>query len=200
MNARFAAIVGLSVLVAACTGGGTPTSPTPSTTTPYTYIFTGTLTVGGTLLFTPFLSEASDVTMTLVSVTPAGGGQALQSRIGLAYGTPDENDPANTCVRSSQTTVTPALITQFKVTSTAIAHCVEVFDAGGLGQNVDFALRVTTTPVLYKPPSPAVTAGTDVFASQLPIGGLLSRSFTVDRKSTRLNSSHIQKSRMPSSA
>src|SRR5207247_8638188 len=112
------------------------------------------------------------------------GTTELQSRLGLTYGTPDEADPANTCVPTSQTTVTPSLITQFRVPSTAVAHCVTVFDPGGLPGAVDFAVRVTTTPVLYKPPAPANTAGTDTFSSLLPVGSSASRSFNVAQAGT----------------
>src|SRR6185436_9104198 len=84
MNAAFGALFAVALLTAACGGGG-PTTPTPSSATPYTYIFNGTLNPGASLLFTPVITEASTVTMTLVSVTAAGGTTALQTQLGLAY-------------------------------------------------------------------------------------------------------------------
>ena len=42
--------------------------------------------------------------------------------------------------------------------------------------------------------------GDEAFALNIPSGGKIGINGKEDRKSTRLNSSHIQKSRMPSSA
>jgi hypothetical protein len=184
MKAVFGGLAGAAMLAAAGCGGFGPTTPTPSTATPYTYIFNGTLNPGSSMLFTPVLSEASDVSITLVSVTPAGGTTALQTRLGLGYGAPDENDPANTCVLSSQTTTTPGLVAQFKFQSTAVAHCMTVFDAGGLPGAVDFAVRFVITPVSYKVPTPRSTAGTDTFSSLLPVGSSASRAFDVSQPGT----------------
>src|SRR5262245_42393915 len=83
------------LLSAACTSA--PTGPTPSNLTPSTNVFSATLSPGGKIFYTPILSEASDVTMTVISVTAPGSTVALQTRIGMGYGTPDETDPANTC-------------------------------------------------------------------------------------------------------
>ncbi len=176
IGACFAGLLGVGLLSAACGGG--PLTPTPSGATQVTTVFSATLSPGGKIFYTPIITEATDVTMTLVSVTAVGGNTALQTRLGLAYGVPDENDPANTCNRTNQTTATPSLITQFRVTSTAVTHCVEVFDPGSLTSDVIFAVRVTTTPVLYKPPTPPATAGTETFTGLLPVGSTASRAFT----------------------
>jgi len=177
MKTAFAGLLGTALLVTACDSA--PTGPTPSTTTPSTNVFSATLSPGGKIFYAPIVTEASEVAMTLVSVTTNGGNTALQSRIGLAYGNPDETDPANTCNRTSQTAVTPSLITQFRVTSTAESHCVEVFDPGGLTGDVVFAVRVVITPVLYKAPRPRITMGTDTLTSMLPMGSVVSRAFDV---------------------
>ena len=176
IGAWVAGLLAVGGLSAAC--GGSPTKPTPSNAVPSTNVFSATLSPGGKIFYTPIITEASDVTMTLVSVTAVGGNVALQTRIGLAYGVPDEADPANTCNRTNQTTATPSLLTQFRVTSTAVSHCVEVFDPGGLTSDVVFAVRVIITPVLFKPPTPAATAGTDTFTGLLPVGSTASRAFT----------------------
>ena len=58
MKAVFGGLAGAAVLAAAACGGFGPTTPTPSTATPYTYIFNGTLNPGSSLLFTPVLPRS----------------------------------------------------------------------------------------------------------------------------------------------
>src|SRR5262245_21478702 len=111
IGACFTGLSALALLSAAC--AGSPTKPTPSNAVPVTNVFSTTLSPGGKIFYSPIITEASDVTMTLVSVTAVGGTTALQTRIGLAYGKPDETDPANTCNRTNSTTATPSLLTQF---------------------------------------------------------------------------------------
>jgi len=177
MKTALAGLLGTALLVAGC--DSPPTGPTPSTATPSTNLFSATLSPGGKIFYAPIINEASEVAMTLVSVTGADGNTALQTRLGMAYGNPDETDPANTCNHTSQATATPSLLTQFRLTSTAESHCIEVFDPGTLTGDVVFAVRVVITPVLYKPRPPANTAGIDVFTGLLPMRSTVSRAFNV---------------------
>ena len=62
----------------------------------------------------------------------------------------------------------------------------------------DMALEEAAADLGARPAKVFVTITLPLIAPSLAAGWLL--AFTLDRKSTRLNSSHIQKSRMPSSA
>jgi hypothetical protein len=178
MKGAFAGILGIIVLAAACTGS--PSGPSPSTITPYTSLFTGTLAVGAVSSYFPAIPEASTVTIAVVSLTSGAVGAATPAIVGLAYGTTDENDPT-ICIRSNTVRVAPSLLTQLTVTSTAGSHCVDLFDAGTLRNNVTFAVRVTVTPVSYKPSPPAAAAGTETFSSNLPVSSSVSRTFTASQ-------------------
>ena len=63
-------------------------------------------------------------------------------------------------------------------------------------------LYASTEPVFYRVRRalPLYTGGIDFSPIVVLVAIYFLKSFLVDRKSTRLNSSHIQKSRMPSSA
>lgn len=176
MKGAFAGILGVTVLAAACTGS--TTGPSPSTVTPVTNVFTGTLSVGGVATYSPPVAEASTVTMAVVSIT--SGSAATPLVVGLAYGAPDETDPS-ICIRSSTVRVAPSLLTQLTVTSTAGSHCVDIFDVGNLRGAVSFAVRITTTPVSYKAPPPPAGAGTETFSSNLPMLSSVSRAFTASQ-------------------
>ena len=99
-------------------------------------------------------------------------------------------------LRFADTLLAPATAEQPEVVE--LAELRERFDAGGDPKLLERAVRLGIVVPLgedrYEVPSPTVLrAGEQVLALGIP----LSRA---DRKSTRLNSSHIQKSRMPSSA
>jgi hypothetical protein len=186
MRGAFVGILGLTLVAAACGGG--PTGPSPSSATAVTNLFSGSLSVGGVVTYTPVIYEASTITLAVLSLTSGAVGAATPAVVGLAYGAPDD---AGTCVHTNTVRVAPSLLTQLTVTSTAEAHCVDIFDVGGLPGDVTFAVRVTTTPVLYKAPAVVPAPGTETFSSNLLPLGSVSRTFTASQSgvvSVTLNS------------
>ena len=92
---------------------------------------------------------------------------------------------------------------------------IALFFLGACGNQskASTSIAITMTDFLYSPNTFTVPAGQEITVNAtnsgavkhtfvvMKLGKTVSGSFKdVDRKSTRLNSSHIQKSRMPSSA
>ena len=95
--------------------------------------------------------------------------------------------------------VFPVLMNTFSGVRTVSASLVEVGRAYGAGEKKIF------TKIILPASLPFITAGVRLAVGRALIGIITAEMFAAvtglgDRKSTRLNSSHIQKSRMPSSA
>jgi hypothetical protein len=112
----------------------------------------------------------------LASLT--SGGLPVTRSVGLALGTPAEGE--TTCPHTIDRRATPALTAQIRTERTAGTHCVEIYDVGGLGSDVDFAIRAIVTPVTNTA-TPAEAAGVDLFSSILTTQGSASRTVAASR-------------------
>jgi hypothetical protein len=161
--------IGLALAIAACSS---PTEPTiPIAPAPVINVFSGTLPVQGSSIFSMTVTQASTATIMLASLT--SGGLPVSRTVGLALGTPAEGE--TTCPHTIDRRLTPALTPQIRTDRTTGTHCVEIYDAGGLGSDVDFAIRTVVTPVTNTS-TPRVAPGVDSFSSILMVQGSASRT------------------------
>ena len=80
-----------------------------------------------------------------------------------------------------------------------ISQYIQAFEALGAGDGATVGLLSLNRPEVLMIIGAGQTQGYRRTALH-PLGSLDDHAYVLDRKSTRLNSSHIQKSRMPSSA
>ena len=171
-----ACVLGFVFLCAAC--GGSTTSPSPTSSTSV-QVFSGTLAVRGTSVYPFNVAQAATVNITLSSLTDRGNANStLTTAVGLAVGTPDS---AGGCTHTSENrAAAPALTAQLSNSATTGAHCVDIYDAGNLLGDVNFAVRITIAPSSNS----SATAATEAFASTLALQGTASRAFTVAKAGT----------------
>jgi hypothetical protein len=167
--------------LAACSS--TPSSPSDTTTTvsPVTQIFAGTLSPMGTSTYSLILVQESTVALTLASIATVSTGAATPVPMGIALGTADE---AGTCVHANEAVVSPGLTAHLTVTAPAATRCVELFDSGSLKDSVAFAVRIVVTPVSGTLAPPTASAGSDSFASNVPVLGAASRAIEASQAGT----------------
>jgi hypothetical protein len=85
--------------------------------------------------------------------------------------------------------VTPSLKAQIALTLGSGIYCVSIADAGGLTDTTNFGIRIL---VVTGTPTTVDTAATETFASNLTVGGVVTRAFTASKSGTvtvTLNSS-----------
>lgn len=129
--------LGALVLAAAVSLGcrsDTPTSPTTTTPSPGTDIFTGQLSPGGAASRTFTASAAGQVIVELTETS-----LAPEATLGLAVGIPTSGTLA--CSPSAWIRATPAA--QLIANVEAGAYCLRVFDVDGLPGAVAFTVRIT---------------------------------------------------------
>jgi hypothetical protein len=167
----FILAAGLALAAAAC--GDNPNQPSgafnPSI---ITNVFSGTLPVGGSSIYQLIVSQASNVEITMASLTAGPAGVPVPSTVGLALGTPPEGTEG--CPRTIDRRVTPALTAHIRTERNAQTHCVEIYDVGTLAAGVNFAVRIVTIPVTNTF-TPRPSAGTESFSSILAVQGWASR-------------------------
>lgn len=165
------------LLVAAACGGGL-TQPSTSTSVPVvTNIFSGTLAVQGSSVYSLVVSQASNVSLTMASLTAGSVGAPVSATVGLALGTPGESGG---CPRTIDRRVIPALSAQIRTERTATTHCVEIYDVGNLTTEVNFAVRIEVAPVSNtntRTPAP----GVETFTSILTVQGSATRTITASQ-------------------
>jgi hypothetical protein len=169
-----------SLALTACTSAPTAPSSTTTVATPVTDVFAGDLQVLGSNLYSLSLVQASTVNLVLASLTDSAG-IPVSTRVGLALGTLDD---AGVCTHLNEVFVTPALQAHLNVGTQAGSKCVEIRDTGSLSQPLNFAIRVTYTPVAGKPPTTTPAPGTDTFVSNIPLGGSASHAIPASQAGT----------------
>jgi hypothetical protein len=132
-------LISASVMTtSACTNAlndllGSPT--TPSSSTPTTDTFNGSLAPNGSLVFTFSVATAGSVAVTLTAVSPATTGP-----LGLGVG-PSSN---GSCTVANETSgATAALNPQLSTTENPGNYCVRVSDAGTLVTTSSVTVMVT---------------------------------------------------------
>jgi hypothetical protein len=169
---------GLLLVTAACGGGPTEPSFTPPPIV--TSIFTGTLPVQGSSVYSLIVDQASNATITMASLAAGPSGAPVPATVGLALGTAGESEG---CPRTIDRRVTPALTAQIRTERTAGTHCVEIYDVGTLTTEVTFAIRIVVTPVANTSTQTA-SPGTDTFSSILTQQGSATRAVTASQAGT----------------
>ena len=128
-----------AVLIAlAATGCGknavTPTSPT--TTTPTTILFSGTLQPKATRFYSYTLTSAGTVTAMLASLEQGGTPKPNALELGLGI-------PAGTgCAVDSPSNTTTSLVPQIRLDAAVGTYCVRIADTDGLPAPMAFTIRV----------------------------------------------------------
>lgn len=168
-----ASLPAVVVALAACSNSPASPSDTTTTVTPVTQVFAGTLSPMGKSVYSLTFTQETTVALTLASVARVTTGAATPAALGIALGTTDE---AGVCVHANEAIVSPALTTHLTVTAPAATRCVEVFDTGSIAATVSFAVRIVTTPASGTVAAPTTSAGSDSFASNVPVLGAASRS------------------------
>jgi hypothetical protein len=176
MTATRACVLGLVLLCAACHG---MTTVAPSPTTNSIQVFSGTLPVHGTSVYTFNVPQGVSVNVTLVSLTVSGNPTfTLTTTVGLAVGIPSNTGG---CAPTSQVTAIPALMAQLSIPAgNGGLSCVQISDVGNLAGTVNFAVRLTIAPVS----NPSVAAFTEVFTTNLALNGTSTHAFYVAQAGT----------------
>jgi hypothetical protein len=131
-------VVGIVCCMAAmiAAGCGLPESSTsPTTTTPPTETFSGTLAVQGSNVFTFTVTQAGTVSVTLASLTPSSTGG-----VGLGIGTPSGTTACT--LTSSTPNAIAASTAQITITQNPGTSCVKVFDTGNVTTASTFTINI----------------------------------------------------------
>ena len=168
------------LVTAACAGG--PTEPSTGFQAPIiTSIFSGTLPVQGSSVYSLIVNQASIASITLASLAAGPVGAPAPATVGLALGTPGESGE---CPHTIDRRVTPALVAHIRTERTAETHCVEIYDVGTLREDVNFAIRIVVTPVANTSTTTTSSPGTDIFSSILPMQGSATRAVNASQTGT----------------
>jgi hypothetical protein len=159
-----------AVCAAAC--GSSATAPT-DTSSSVPNLFSGTIAVKGSAFYSFTVAGQSNVSLTLASLTTTSGA-TLQGPVTLGLGVPKGTG----CGVTTTMSVTPSLKAQIAQTLGAGIYCASITDAGGLASTTNFSIRIL---VVTGTPTPASTAGTETFASNLAVGGVVTRAFTASQ-------------------
>jgi len=167
----------------ACSSG-TTTQPSSVQVeaTPIPYIFTGDLTVGGSIFYSLSLVQANFLSVALNSLTAGPYGLPVSASVGLAIGTVDES---GVCVHETEVTASPAFRSQITNRATQAGNkCIDIFDRGALPGTVFFNVRIVATIAAGKPEVVTPAPGTDVFTSNVPVGASVSHSINASQNGT----------------
>lgn len=186
MITSHARAVCLSLFLLAISGACSSPPLAPSSVqveaTPIPYIFTGELTVGGSIFYSLTLVQANFVSVTLNSLTAGQLALPVPTSVGLAIGTVDES---GVCVHSMEVTASPAFRAQMaQVPTQAGNKCIDIFDRGALSGSVNFNVRIVATIAAGKPETVTPAPGSDNFTSNLPLGASVSHSLNASQNGT----------------
>lgn len=125
-----------------CGSDGTTTSPSTTTVTTSTELFTGTLTPRGSAFYSFSVTNAGSVSVTLVSTTTSKIGPAGTSPLSVGFGIPSGFG----CAVSTAVSSTPGLTSQLAATGSASGiYCINVADVAGLSGDTLFVIRIVHT-------------------------------------------------------
>lgn len=135
----------VTVLSLGCRNSSTTTSPSSTTTTTTTVatpsitdVFTGTLAVGATMVFSFAVIANGTVNATVTSMSGTGVPSTVQVRLGLGT-TADDGTCTTTVMSSSAFAGSTAPVTTTFAPGT---YCVAIADVGNLFRPADFSLSV----------------------------------------------------------
>jgi hypothetical protein len=176
MNRAGTIVLAAGILVAAgCDESQNPSAPSePATGT--TLIYADRLAVQGSGFYSFRVAVAESVRIMLASLNAPGSHAAVSTGVGLGFGIPSGTD----CGLISSMTTSAALAPQMSVAREPGIYCVRIADVGSLTGPLDFVIRIILPPEGATTPDSA----TETFASQLAVGGAVSRSFKASQPGT----------------
>lgn len=146
MRACVRSAFGLVALVATLAslgcGKDTPTSPTTSTPTSSTELFTGTLSPKGSSFYSFSVTNAGTASITLASLASSRVGLAVPSRLTVGLGVPSGFG----CATTTTVDASPGLTAQLTASGAKDnIYCVYLADPGVLTGDVLFVIRIVHT-------------------------------------------------------
>ena len=118
--------------------GDDATSPTPTTLTVDTEVYTGTMTVGGSGFYSFSVGGPGAAAITFGSLTNASTGRPLDVAMGLGVGIP----AGEGCNVTTSATAAPALTAQLSSPVLPGIYCVQLSDVGNLRVPAVFGVRI----------------------------------------------------------
>jgi hypothetical protein len=118
--------------------GDDTTSPTSTTLTTTTEVYTGTMTVGGSGFYSFSVGGPGAALITFGSLTDASTGRPLNVAMGLGVGIP----AGEGCNVSMSATAAPALTAQITSPVLPGIYCVQLSDVGNLRVSAVFGVRI----------------------------------------------------------
>jgi hypothetical protein len=131
-------VLGVFGLLTSACGNDSSSTTAPTTTSPSTEVFSGTLAVQGSSFYSFTVVTSGTVSVTLASLVATPPGPALKSVVGLGVGTPLETD----CSVTNSVTAAPGLTAQLVSSLTPAVYCVRIYDLGNLPVPVNFSIRI----------------------------------------------------------
>ncbi|MGC4084880.1 MAG: hypothetical protein QM736_22895 [Vicinamibacterales bacterium] len=123
-------------------GDDSPTTPSTSTPTSSTELFTGTLSPGGSSFYSFTVTNAGTVSITLASLASSRVGLVLPSRLTIGLGVPNGFG----CATTSTVDTAPGLTAQLTASGAKDnIYCVNLADPGVLTGDVLFVIRIVHT-------------------------------------------------------
>jgi hypothetical protein len=140
MKAGIVSSIVAVILSSGCGGSSTTPSSTTTTTVPAapttTETFTGTLSVGGSVVYSFTVSQTGTVNATLVSIGGAGVPATVQVR--MAIGTPADAG----CSATASSIIKAGTAAQVSVTEQPGVFCASLADVGNLFSPADFSVTI----------------------------------------------------------
>jgi hypothetical protein len=164
-------LIAAALIAPACGGDDVPTEPSAPPVFAAVDVFVGTLSPGGSAFYSFTMPEAGGVHILVASVRKTGTNVPVNTPLALALGRPQGTGCA---VSEGEIQVTPALSSQHKTSLGTGVYCVNFADRGGLGEAVDFLIRIIYPVEKYRPTG---GTGSSTFASTMLRGGTASRAF-----------------------
>lgn len=139
MKASTLSVLVLAFITAAC-GNDTPTAPS-NTLTPasrFTEVFSGTLTVKGSISYTYTVTNAGPANITLSSLMTGTLGPASTAAVGIGTGVSSGTD----CTMTGSMMLTASLVVQIVNTASPGSYCVSISDPGTLTAPLNFSILI----------------------------------------------------------
>jgi hypothetical protein len=127
-----------AALLAGCGNDDTPTTPTDTTPSLTTEVFTGTMTPGFTGFYSFAVVNSGTAAITLGSLINTGTGRPLETSVELGFGIPRREE----CEASTTINATPGLTAQLSRAVTPGIYCVRIADIGNVRTAAGFGVRI----------------------------------------------------------
>lgn len=137
-----AVLLSLVGLATGACGGSSTTSPSTTTATASTELFTGNLSPAGTAFYSFTVTTAGSVAVTLASLSSSTIGPAVPVTLKVGVGVPSGFG----CATASDVDTSPRLTAQLTVSGAKDnIYCVNLSDSGALSGDALFVIRIVHT-------------------------------------------------------